>query len=132
MSRIYKSRKHFLYVTEVPSVPECDKQIQVTGKSQPCQIWDHQVRSVPGKFPECTDAAVHKSPQKNKPEKRKTIPTRSKEETRPQEIHGKLNPVQGKNPVPVSAFWSGCDQERSNSHHDKKDRPYNREQPSRW
>ena len=32
----------------VPSVPKCDKQIQVTGKSQPCQIRDHQICSIPG------------------------------------------------------------------------------------
>ena len=91
-------------MTEVPSVPECDKQIQVTGKSQPCQIWDHQVRGVPGKFPECTDATVHKSPQKISQRNAKTIPSRSKEEKRPQEIHGKLNPVQRQEPCPCLCF----------------------------
>lgn len=53
----------------VPSVPKCDKQIQVTSKSQPCQIRDHQICSIPGKLPECADTAIYKSPQKNKPEK---------------------------------------------------------------
>lgn len=57
----------------VPSVPKCDKQIQVTSKSQPCQIRDHQICSIPGKLPECADTAIYKSPQKNKPEKCKAI-----------------------------------------------------------
>ncbi len=67
----------------VPSVPKCDKQIQVTGKSQPCQIRDHQICSIPGKLPECADTAIYKSPQKNKPEKCKAIPSCPKEEKRP-------------------------------------------------
>ena len=87
------------------SVEQKNKEIQITCKGQPYQIWNHQISGILRNLRKCFYTEIHQIPQKKQPRKCKEIPSCIKEKYRPQEIHCKLYPIQHQCFFPFFCFW---------------------------